>query len=50
MNIKVKMTTNENIKFYNCPKGTIKEVDFEDYVAIVVASEMGNAPAEALKA
>lgn len=49
MNIKVKITTNENMKFYNCSKGTIKEIDFEDYVAIVVASEMGNAPLEALK-
>lgn len=50
MNIKVKITTNENIKFYGCEKNTIKEIELEDYVAIVVASEMGNAPAEALKA
>ena len=50
MNIKVKITTNENMKYYNCPKDTIKEIDLEDYVAIVVASEMGNAPDEALKA
>lgn len=50
MNIKVKITTTENMKFYNCPKDTIKEVDLEDYVAIVVASEIGNAPEEALKA
>lgn len=50
MKIKVKMTTNENIKFYNCEKGTVREIEFEDYVAIVVASEMGNAPLEALKA
>ena len=50
MNIKVKITTHENIKFYGCEKNTIKEIEIEDYVAIVVASEMGNAPAEALKA
>ena len=50
MNIKVKITTNENIKFYGCEKNTIKEIELEDYVAIVVASEIGNAPAEALKA
>ena len=50
MNIKVKITTNENMKFYDCPKNTIKEVEFEAYVGTVVASEMGNAPTEALKA
>ena len=50
MKIKVKITTNENIKFYGCEKNTIKEIELEDYVAIVVASEMGNAPTEALKA
>lgn len=50
MNIKVKITTNENMKFYDCPKNTIKEVEFEAYIGTVVASEMGNAPAEALKA
>ena len=50
MNIRVKITTNENMKFYNCPKDTIKEVDFEEYITCVVAGEMGNAPEEALKA
>lgn len=50
MNIRVKITTNENMKFYDCPSGTIKEVEFEAYVGTVVASEMGNAPMEALKA
>jgi len=50
MNIRVKITTNENMKFYDCPKDTIKEVEFEAYVGTVVASEMGNAPMEALKA
>lgn len=50
MNIKVKITTQENMKFYNCPKDTIKEIELEAYVGTVVASEMGNAPIEALKA
>ena len=50
MKIKVKITTNENMKYYNCAKDTIKEIELEEYVAIVVASEMGNAPTEALKA
>ena len=50
MKIRVKITTNENMKYYNCSKNTIIEVDFEEYVGIVVASEIGNAPEEALKA
>lgn len=50
MKIKIKITTNENMKYYNCAKDTIKEIDFEEYVAVVVASEIGNAPEEALKA
>ena len=50
MKIKVKITTNENIKYYGCPKDTIKEIELEEYVGIVVASEMGNATDEALKA
>ena len=50
MKIRVKITTNENMKYYNCAKDTIKEIELEEYVAIVVASEMGNAPEEALKA
>ena len=50
MKIRVKITTNENIKYFNCPKDTIKEIEFEEYISTVVASEMGNAPEEALKA
>ena len=50
MIIKVKITTNENMKYYNCEKGTIIEIELEDYITCVVAGEMGNAPAEALKA
>ena len=50
MKIKIKITTNENMKYYGCEKNTIKEIELEDYVRCVVASEMGNAPKEALKA
>ena len=36
--------------YYSCEKGTIVEVDLEDYVTCVVASEIGNAKLEACKA
>ena len=38
------------MKILGCAKDTIHEVEFEDYVAMVVASEIGNAPLEACKA
>ena len=38
------------MKYYSCAKDTIVDVDIEDYVACVVASEIGNAPLEACKA
>ena len=38
------------MKYYNCAKSTVKEIELEDYVATVVASEVGNAPLEACKA
>ena len=50
MKIKVKITTLENQKYFNCSKDTIKEIELEDYIAAVVASEVGNAPLEACKA
>ena len=50
MKIRVKITTNENMKYYGCEKDTIQEIELEDYITCVVASEMGNAPEEALKA
>lgn len=50
MKIRVKITTNENMKYFNCPKDTIQEIELEDYITCVVAGEMGNAPEEALKA
>jgi SpoIID/LytB domain protein len=50
MKIKVKITLAGNMKYYNCPKDTIKEIELEDYIKCVVASEIGNAPLEACKA
>lgn len=50
MKIKVKITTAENMTYYSCGKNTIKEIELEDYVACVVASEIGNASLEACKA
>jgi len=48
--MKVKITTKENMKYYGCEKNTIIDVDLEDYVTCVVASEVGNAKLEACKA
>lgn len=48
--IKVKITTNENVKYFGCEYGDVKEIELEDYVKCVVAGEMGNAPDEALRA
>lgn len=50
MNIKVQITTQENMEFYKCAKGAIIEVDFEQYIATVVASEIGTTNLEAAKA
>lgn len=50
MKIRVRITTNENMKYYGCEKDTVQEIELEDYITCVVASEMGNAPDEALKA
>lgn len=48
--MKVKITTPENMRYYNCEHSTIIDVPLETYVAAVVASEIGNAPLEACKA
>lgn len=50
MKIKVKITTSANMKYFNCAKDTVKEIELEDYVACVVASEIGKAALEACKA
>lgn len=50
MKIKVKVTTPSNMKYFKCASGTIVEVELEDYVRCVTASEIGNASLEACKA
>lgn len=50
MKIQVVITTTENASFLNCDLHDIIEVEFETYVATVVASEIGNASLEACKA
>ena len=43
MKIKVEITREENANYFNKNIGDIVEVEFEEYVAAVVASEIGNA-------
>ena len=50
MNIKVQITRQENADYFKVNINDIVEVDFEEYVAAVVASEIGNSPLEACKA
>ncbi len=50
MNIKLQITTQENMDFYNCAKNTILEIDFEQYVATVVMAEVGTQDIETAKA
>lgn len=50
MKIKVRITTSSNMQYYNCAKNTIKEIELEDYVCCVVASEISNSSLEACKA
>lgn len=50
MIIRVKVTRQENTDYFHCLAGDIVNVDLEDYVAAVVASEIGNSHIEACKA
>jgi len=50
MKIKVKITRQENASYFNCNINDIIEVEFEEYVAAVVASELASGSSEALKA
>ena len=50
MFINVKITRQENAQYFNCAIGDIISVDFEEYIAAVVASEIGNSNIEACKA
>ncbi len=50
MTIKIKITRQENAGFFNAKIGDVVEVDFEQYVAAVVASELASGSLEAMKA
>lgn len=50
MEIQVQITRQENADYFNAKINDIVTVDFEQYVAAVVASEIGNSPLEACKA
>lgn len=50
MNISVKITRQENADFFKVKINDIVKIDFEEYVAAVVASEIGNSNIEACKA
>ena len=48
--ILVKITRQQNCNFFNCNIDDTVEVDFQEYIGAVVASEIGNAPIQACKA
>ena len=50
MKIKVLITRQENAEYFNVYINSYVEVEFEEYVAAVVASEIGNTSLEACKA
>lgn len=50
MKIKIKLTRQENAEYFQVKINDIVEVNFEEYVAAVVASEIGNSNLEACKA
>lgn len=50
MIIRVKVSRTENLSYFGCMSGDIVNIDIEEYVAGVTASEIGNAHIEACKA
>lgn len=50
MIIRVKVSRTENLQYFNCCAGDIVNIEIEEYIAGVVASEIGNAHIEACKA
>jgi len=50
MLISVKITRTENANYFGCNVGDTVQVEFEQYVAAVVASEFASGGPEALKA
>ena len=50
MIIRVKLSRAENLNYFGCVAGDIVNIEIEEYVAGVVASEIGNSHIEACKA
>lgn len=50
MNIKLQVNRQENANYFNVNLGDIIDIDFEDYLIAVVASEIGNSNLQACKA
>lgn len=50
MKIKVKLSVQKNANLFGVRSGDVVELNWEDYIAGVVASEIGDAPLEACKA
>ncbi len=50
MKIKVRLTKQYNLNYYNAQLNDVIEVEFEEYVAAVTATEIGNSHIEACKA
>lgn len=44
MNIRVKLSREENLKHFKVPANTIVTMDIEQYIKGVVPAEVGNAP------
>lgn len=50
MKIKVQLSRKENLEYFNAQLDDVVEVEFEEYIAAVTASEIGNSHIEACKA
>lgn len=50
MNVKVRLTVASNLTKFNVPKDTIVDIEIEEYLKAVVASEIANSHLEACKA
>lgn len=50
MNIRVKLSRDENLKHFGVATGSIVTMDSETYLMGVVPAEVGNAPPECCKA
>ena len=50
MLIKIRITRQDNANYFKQPIGTIVQIDFEEYIAAVVGSEIGRSSLEACKA